>query len=221
MTQEELEDRVGEFVEESLEDSNEHQNELNRTSDDEHNKSKTPSIEKSKSPSQESEQSNGSHQSRRTTVSLVESLGVKPFGFESRTSHDATEGLTINRSQNFVPFIPEIDDNIWKRPPPDFRPQCFAPRPPKRNSRDSMKPWLYKSESDDVYEEYVRKQKDRVTLPHIARSRTLDEEEPFVTRFKLLDSHGAKLVYPREGMYKPGPYKMPKPHDFRGVRLFL
>jgi hypothetical protein len=41
----------------------------------------------------------------------------------------------------------------------------------------------------------------------------------FQTRFRMLDKGDAKLLFVREGTYRPGPYQMPKDHDFRGVSI--
>ena len=49
------------------------------------------------------------------------SLGIVQFGFHAKTSHDADEALLQTRSENYRVPPPRPDNDIWKRPPPDFR----------------------------------------------------------------------------------------------------
>ena len=49
------------------------------------------------------------------------SLGLVQFGFHAKTSHDADEALLQTRSENYKAPPPTIDNDVWKRPPPDFR----------------------------------------------------------------------------------------------------
>ena len=65
------------------------------------------------------------------------------FGFQTKTSFNANKELQKYRSKNFEVFFPHVDNDIWKRSAPDFRPQEYAPRPPKRNTRMAMQPWKY------------------------------------------------------------------------------
>ena len=144
----------------------------------------------------------------------AQALDINPFGFEARTSYNATEDLLNTRSANYRFRPPPPDNNIWKRPPPDFRPQVYAPKPPKRNSRDAVKPWKYGTKPGEK-EEVTRE--ESVKLPLILQAKSQDEN-PFVTHFNILDPYQAKILGAKYGSYKPGAYKMPQPHDFRGVR---
>ena len=151
----------------------------------------------------------------RGSSASAKSLFINPFGFDSKTSYDATEALLQCRSDGFELPEPEVDDDIWKRPPPDFRPQCYAPNPPKRNSREAMKPWNYGTIPGK--REIVKRQKGTVRLPHLLQEQT-DEKARFVTDgFDIPDSYQARLMFAKEGMNKPGPFIDPKHHDFRGV----
>jgi len=148
-----------------------------------------------------------------SSTSWSNGLSTHPFGFDAKTSYDAAETLLKSRSESFLLKPPQKDDDIWKRPPPDFRPQRFAPKPPKRNSRDAMQPWKYGTIPG---KKEVVKKTNVVHLPHILNPKKNDEKE-FKTRFTdLMDAFDAKMEYVKEGMYKPGLYQMPKPHDFRG-----
>ena len=81
--------------------------------------------------------------SSSTPKSATFYVGANPFGFQSKTSFDATKELQKYRSATFTLPPSIVDDDIWKRSAPDFRPQRYAPKPAKRNSRDAMQPWKY------------------------------------------------------------------------------
>jgi hypothetical protein len=150
-------------------------------------------------------------------ASAASSFTYVPFGFTSKTQYDANESLIQIRSENFSKVEPEKDNDIWKRPPPDFRPQIFAPKPPKRNSRESMKP--------ENYGTYPGKNKpvkrpERTVIPHMLRPKKPDEGR-MILRYHIDRPFTAKKKFVTEGMYKAGEYMNPKPHDFRGVsRLY-
>ena len=103
--------------------------------------------------------------SRRTVRTNYD---IQPFGFHSKTAYDATESILNQRNDNFRINPPARDNDIWKRPPPDFSPQNFRAKPPKRNSRDAMRPERFHSRHDDT----VRETQSSVALPHILRTKT-------------------------------------------------
>ncbi|XP_060582416.1 uncharacterized protein LOC132738829 isoform X2 [Ruditapes philippinarum] len=140
------------------------------------------------------------------------SVGMVPFGFHSKTNYDANESLIQIRSDNFAKNIPVKEENIWKRPPPDFRPQVFAPKPPKRNTQDSQMPWLYGTIPGQ--REIIKRERPKV-IPHLLQSKT-KEDKGLVTYFHIDRPFTAKKKFVREGMNEPGEYNNPSPHDFRG-----
>lgn len=140
------------------------------------------------------------------------SVGLIPFGFSSKTNYDANESLIQIRSDNFNKHIPVKVEDIWKRPPPDFRPQKFAPRPPKRNSRESQQPWLYGTIPGQ--REIIKRDRSKV-VPHLLKPK-VKEDRGLVTMFHIDRPFTAKKKFVREGMYQPGEFIDPAPHDFRG-----
>ena len=145
------------------------------------------------------------------------SLGIMPFGFPSKTNYDANESLIQIRSENFERKVVDKEEDIWKRPPPDFRRQCYAPRPPKRNSAESMKPWIYGTIPG---QREIIKRPRRKIIPHLLQS-PREEQTKFNTYFHIERPFTAKKKSVLEGTNDPGEYENPKPHDFRGVLLFL
>lgn len=167
-----------------------------------------------------------SQSSKGSVQSAVTDFRVNPFGWNSRTSFDATQHLLRSRSESFVLRAQPPDMDVWKRPPPDFRPQCYAPKPPKRNSKEAMKPWRHNEKENEEDEENEREgEKDgkNVQLPSLVSLSQSDKQEPedFVTRFRVLTPNGARAMFVRHGTYYPGMYQSPKPHDFRGVSVVL
>lgn len=75
--------------------------------------------------------------------SATQSLNVREFTFATQGRFNAGQDLVLTRSDSYVIRKPPKEDDIWTRPPPDFRPQQYLPKPPKRNSRESMQPWKY------------------------------------------------------------------------------
>ena len=158
----------------------------------------------------------GSRTSPERMESSASSLGIVPFGFHSKTQYDANETLIQIRSEKYEPTDPIKDNDIWKRPPPDFRPQIFAPKPPKRNSRDSMKPWDFGTIPGQ--RGFVKRERQKI-IPHILLPQKKDEGR-FITTGRMMRPFTAKKRFVTEGMYHPGEFEDIKEHDFRGVSQF-
>ena len=156
------------------------------------------------------------HQSRPSPSLTKSATFIHPesdFGFQSKTVFDANKELQKYRSKYFEVQLPPVDNDIWKRPAPDFRPQGYAPKPPKRNSRDAMQPWKYGTFPGQPSS---APRKKSVKLRH-SFTEEENEEKTFLTNFHILDPQEARVEFVREGTYHPGMYKMPKFHDFRQV----
>ena len=149
-----------------------------------------------------------------------QSLRMPTFGFEAKRSYDATQELSKSRDNNFR-LRPRVkDEDIWKRAPPDFRPQCFEPKPPKRNSRDAMKPWRYGSHGArqrDLELSDEQREDDDIKLPELMNARETNKEADFVTRFHVMDPAEARADSVRKGMFGRQMYTHPKHHDHREV----
>ncbi|XP_050419030.1 uncharacterized protein LOC126832325 isoform X2 [Patella vulgata] len=150
--------------------------------------------------------------SRPSTASSKSSLGIVPFGFHAKTSFDADDALRRTRSATWKLKESPKDNDIWKRPPPDFRYAVYDPQPPKRNTVDSMKPWNYGTIPG---ERVVYKREKTTLLPRILNNDQSKDEKEFKRFFRIDRPFTAKKKFVREGMYEAGEYEMPKPHDFR------
>ncbi|XP_070565507.1 putative uncharacterized protein C7orf78 [Ptychodera flava] len=160
-----------------------------------------------------SARSSRSNESRRSGQRSGYDYAIRPFGFHNKTNFIATDNLIVRRSDSYTLRKPPPDDDIWKRPPPDFRPQVWRPKPPKRNTQDSMMPWKYGTFPGDYKNKFV-KPKPQV-LPFLLQEPRSASPE-FATRFRVPDPYEAKLMFVKSGVHPRGSYVMPKPHDFRG-----
>lgn len=147
------------------------------------------------------------------------SLGIVQFGFHAKTGFNANKDLVQTRSDHLKPKLQPLDLDPWRRRPPDFRPQLFGPNPPKRNAQESMQPWKYGT-IPGQRQSYVRPKKQSMVLQGVLDG-TKSEEDPFLTRFRAPDSYQAKRMFVKDGRFPLGRYTTPRPHDFRGVSLFI
>lgn len=168
------------------------------------------------SASRKSSAERGAVTSAMTCTSSAD-LNLRAFSFENQSSYDANRELTRLRDINFRLRPPSKDDDIWKRPPPDFRPQCFEPRPPKRNSREAMKPWRYTDEKDDnTSPPNSATSQTPMSLPELMKPKSAEEKD-FTLKFHIMDSAESKADFVTTGMFPAGPFKNPKIHDHRPV----
>ncbi|XP_072021348.1 putative uncharacterized protein C7orf78 [Amphiura filiformis] len=148
----------------------------------------------------------------RTASSCNTNYAEKEFSFPGKSKFKAGQDLLLTRSDSYTIRKPHQEDDIWRRPPPNFCPQSYAAKPPKRNSQESMKPWKYGTYPGH-YKNRMKKEKV-VSLP-----KALQPERPkstkLVNRFKILDSFEAKCLFVSEGMHQKEKYANPKQHDFR------
>ena len=134
-----------------------------------------------------------------------------------------------------MPFVKEKKSrDEWDKKTVDLSWKLYQPHPPKRNARDSMKPWTFdkylRSEEEnamigkyqDLYE-FNGKTIQELVLEEVgsigAKEITPEEKEEFQVRFRLPTSHGARVEASHTMGFRIGlnQFKNPKPYDFRGV----
>nr|CAH8848347.1 unnamed protein product [Trichobilharzia regenti] len=136
-------------------------------------------------------------------------IGSTCFTFPLQSFLEAKAAFNHRRSTHKIHFSSSSQDSVWNTLAPDFSLHRWKPCPPVRNSRESMKPKLkisyakesYDSQKWDVELNYAL---EKDIYPKLKFSRSI---RPFT----------AKILFVKCGSFKPGPYKMPKPHDFRGL----
>lgn len=122
--------------------------------------------------------------------------------------------------------------SVWEKKPIDFSPRLYQPKPPKRNSREAMKPWKFGSRSVEVLassdetpkkplmglEEYLSDK----TKPNLDLFDT-DPRPSFTSSFRILTANRARFEASKTMGFREGldSYKGLRPHDFRGVSFFV
>lgn len=153
--------------------------------------------------------------------------------FQDKKDYEAFKNLIETRSDNAKPLKKLKDStNVWDREPVDFTWKLYHPHPPKRNARESMKPWTYdkylRPTNPDENEENNDKNKKKSVEQQIVddffnktnNSNTEEkEEEDFQVSFRVPTPQAARIKASRTMSFREGlgQYKNPAPHDFRGV----
>ena len=150
------------------------------------------------------------------------------LSFYNKRNFEAYRSLIETRSEKQKPFENKKEINsIWDLDPIDFSVKLYHPKPPKRNSKDAIKPW--------TYEKYLRPiQRDNNQVPEKIsadkyivesymnqnyESNNSNTELDFKKSFRALTPNGARIQASKSMSFREGleKYKNPKPHDFRGV----
>ncbi|RMZ94549.1 hypothetical protein BpHYR1_053157, partial [Brachionus plicatilis] len=159
-------------------------------------------------------------------------LSASTLGFFNKRNFEASRALIETRSENQKPFGKQKQiSSIWDLQPVDFSVKLYHPKPPKRNSRDAIKPWTY-----DKYLRPIQSQ-DNQQPEKISADKSIVEsylnenydfnrqqsEADFEKSFRALTPNGArieasKLMGFRDGLEQ---FKNPKPHDFRGLKNLI
>ncbi|XP_068670570.1 putative uncharacterized protein C7orf78 [Montipora foliosa] len=163
----------------------------------------------------------------RSNASILSRSESLPFSFRSQIEFSAKQDLLRSRSECSLDSKRARDKRIqekesknrtaWDIRPPNFTFQIYQPKPPKRNSRYAM---LQGYNEDEWIKKLKEKRRQRVQFEHIPLPKILQPPEsnnpPFISQFRVLDPHAAKIVFIKSGILKREPYATPGPHAFRG-----
>ncbi|KAJ1101442.1 hypothetical protein NDU88_006510 [Pleurodeles waltl] len=135
------------------------------------------------------------------------------FVFARKVQFSANKELSIRRSKAVVQPRPVPDNDIWKRKPPDFSvrlyrslqlPQLTAEYEREEvDTRNRIRFWETVSELSKLQGELFPDLMGRWEPPKLQ------------TRFPHIGPYEASLMFVKNGKFPSGPYKDPKPHDFR------
>eukprot|EP00057_Strongylocentrotus_purpuratus_P006062 XP_011660536.1 PREDICTED: uncharacterized protein LOC763406 [Strongylocentrotus purpuratus] len=137
------------------------------------------------------------------TVSLID-----------KSKFQSGQDLLVTRSDSYLIRPRERPEDIWKRPPPDFTLQRYMPKPPKRNTRESMQPWRWGTLPGEKKIAQTIAEKPTVTLPKILQP-PRPKSRKILTRFKIPDSDEARKVAVKQLVHHKEKFENPQPHDFR------
>ena len=129
--------------------------------------------------------------------------------FNRKTFFSASQDLATTRSKEFS--LPESANQVdlWNLKPPNFTPKLYRSlKIPRRKGRN-----ISLASSRELVVRPVRVSTG--VLPEIDQKKALPQ---FNTSYRPADSFKSKLMFVKTGKYPTGPYKSPKPHDFRPVR---
>ena len=139
------------------------------------------------------------------------------------------------RSQTKVPHKEEKENlGEWEKKAVDLSWKLYQPRPPKRNTREAMKPWLYdrflrSDEEIAMIEKYHDKNEfkgktiQELVLEDVgsigAKEVVAEKAEEFQVMFRVPTPQGARVEASKTMGFRIGlkQFKNPKPLDFRGV----
>ena len=157
----------------------------------------------------------------------------KKNSFNDKTNLEASCLLIKTRSNSYKPTRRSKQiDSEWDKEPIDFTWKLYHPNPPKRNSRDAIKPWLYdnylKGDKRIFYDseqyssvEGLEEKKNKILNNLFKSKQDAAESDEFKIRFKMTTPNAARLEAAKTMGFREGldSYTDPKPHDFRGVSL--
>ena len=125
----------------------------------------------------------------------------------------ASQDLATTRSKCFLP--PESNDkaDVWHIKAPDFSYKLYqSTKIPQRRSRTAYHAVAQPSETHRKIGKVIKEG----LMTEIANKNI--ERPTFITRYRPPDSLESKLIFVETGKYPSGPFKNPKPHNFRPVR---
>ncbi|XP_063735717.1 uncharacterized protein si:dkey-30e9.6 [Eleginops maclovinus] len=129
--------------------------------------------------------------------------------FEEKTEFSASQHLSYARSQWFK--LPETASHseVWSIKPPDFSLKLYRSLSVQKEER--------KKHSNPAVSPSSKTQTKTVAfLPTVLHESFRKEESPkFITSYRPPDSLESELMFVKTGKYLCGPYKNPKPHNFR------
>ncbi|XP_026138895.1 uncharacterized protein LOC113115520 [Carassius auratus] len=125
-----------------------------------------------------------------------------------------SQNLISSRSCGLIPPHPVVPIDPWNIKAPDFTPKLYRSSGlPHIKSKNIH---LVKSNNSVEGKYFIWEKINDVTpsiLPGLEQKGC--KAQPFIKFYKPPDSLESKLLFVRAGMYPVGPYKDPKPHNFR------
>lgn len=140
---------------------------------------------------------------------------LSSFCFEEKTKFSASQNLSFARSKWFALPETQSQSDVGSIKPPDFSLKLYrsVSVPQKKEKR--------KTHSNlTVPQPYETKRRTGVFLPEVLHEKYHSEDPPkFTTSHRPPDAQEYELTFVKTGKYPSGPYKNPKPHNFRPVSV--
>lgn len=167
---------------------------------------------------------------------MINSTTNKSFEFDVKNSFDSHKEIDDIRSRSFkLKPIVKQESSVWDIKPVDFTWKLYQPQPPKRNSRESMKPQKYNEKINDFVDD-LDKHNDKDSkkqlldefldennrIQRLAFLPDLQPQEPteFKGSFRLQTPNGARIEASKTMGYRDGleKYKLPTKYDHRPLK---
>lgn len=134
--------------------------------------------------------------------------------FEEKIQFSASQHLSFARSKWFTLPETESQSDVWSIKPPDFSLKLYrslsAPQKTERKTHSNLA----------VPQPRETKRKTGIFLPKVLHESYQREDPPkFITSHRPPDALESELMFVKTGKYPSGPYKNPKPHNFRPVSV--
>ena len=141
------------------------------------------------------------------------------MSFNSTVALDAVQGLEKSRSDAFLTSLArrrqrlesERLRTVWDIKPIDFSVKIYQPHPSQRNSRESMvRDWGVVPTSLNELQSHSSRLIDptvpQLQLPTLLKERKSDSRPKFETKHRPPSSQTSRVVFIREGKFKPERY---------------
>nr|XP_046255015.1 uncharacterized protein si:dkey-30e9.6 isoform X2 [Scatophagus argus] len=141
---------------------------------------------------------------------------LSSFRFEDKIKFSASQHLSFARSKWFTIHETESQSDERSIKPPDFSLKLYRSLtvPPKRETKAHSKVAVPRHNET--------KRGTGTFLPKVLHERHHREETAeFITSFRCPDTLECDLKFVKTGKYPSGPYKNPKPHNFRPLDVDL
>ncbi|KAF1388403.1 hypothetical protein PFLUV_G00089810 [Perca fluviatilis] len=134
---------------------------------------------------------------------------VSSVSFEEKIQFSASQRLSFARSKWFtLPAESESHSDVWSIKPPDFSLKLYTSLSvPQKKERKTHSNLPQPGETQ---------RRTGIFLPNVLHESYQREESPkFITSYRPPDALESELMFVKTGKYLSGPYKNPKPHNFR------
>ncbi len=121
--------------------------------------------------------------------------------------------------------------NVWEKKPVDFTRKLYKPHPPKRNTRESIRPeqydrFLRSSADESIFwekPEEKKKANEQMLESSFFNESFENWKKDFETQFRIVDPLAAKIQASKAMSFREGldTYRNPRDHDFRGVGFYV
>ncbi|XP_028281156.1 putative uncharacterized protein C7orf78 homolog [Parambassis ranga] len=138
------------------------------------------------------------------------SLPLSSVSFERKIQFSASQDLSFTRSKCLKPTeTPSLSD-VWSIKPPDFSVKLYSRLSvPHQTAERRTDPTPAFSQPGEI------KKSIKALLPNVVYVNPKKDPPKFIAPYKPPDTLESELMFVRMGKYPTGPYKNPKPHNFR------